>query len=156
MAENAQNGRMTQFDNGLSVQQVVNGDKLTLTIGIQNNADYILHWGLSLRPGGAWSRPPEECWPRGTTATDGAAVRTPFTANGDDRKEVTIHLNAASAWRDLAFVVYSPKENRWIKSGGHDFLVPLSRQRGLDPEEALTGMDTRGGCRATDISTRRR
>src|SRR6516162_10187070 len=104
MAENGQNGMTAQLDNGLSVQQIANNGKITLTIRIPNNADYILHWGLSRSPGGAWNRPPQECWPQGTTAADGAAVRTPFSAEGDGRKAVTIHLDPAGAWRDLAFV----------------------------------------------------
>jgi alpha-glucan,water dikinase len=137
MTESVQNGMTSQLDNGLSIRQIANDSKLTLTIGIQDHADCILHWGLSRRPGGAWSRPPEQCWPQGTTAADGNAVRTPFSSSGDGRNVVTIHLDGASGWRDLAFVVYSPKDNRWIKSGGKDFIIPLAREQGRCPEEAL-------------------
>ena len=66
---------------------------------------------------------------------DGNAVRTPFSGNGS--KEVTIHLNAPGPWRGLAFVVHAPKENRWIKSGGKDFVLPLPRPQSASPMEAL-------------------
>src|SRR5205807_4775346 len=125
----------SQLAEGVSVTQTADGGKLTLTITLQHPADAVLHWGLSRRPGGAWSRPPEESWPQGTKPADGAAVRTPFTGNG--RKEVTIRLPSPGPWRGLAFVVHAPKENRWIKSGGRDFVVALPRPRGTSPEEAL-------------------
>jgi alpha-glucan,water dikinase len=134
MAETSQTGRTCRFAEGITVTQTTNGNGLTLTINIQNTEDCVLHWGLSRRPGGAWSRPPEDCWPQGTTPADGSAVRTPFS--GDGQKTVTIHLDSPSPWRGLAFVVYAPKENRWIKSNGQDFVLPLPRG-GRAPEEAL-------------------
>ena len=68
-------------------------------------------------------------------------MRTPFAGNG--QKAVTIHLDSSSPWRGLSFVVYSPKENRWIKNGGKDFLVTLPRANGRSPDEALSA-----GCAA--------
>jgi alpha-glucan,water dikinase len=136
MAESTQTKMLAEFAEGLSVMQTANGDKVTLTIALRHPAECILHWGLSRRPGGAWERPPESCWPQGTTPADAGAVRTPFT--GDGRKEVTIRLASPSPWRGLAFVVYSPKENRWIKNSGKDFLVTLPRSNGRSPEEALS------------------
>jgi alpha-glucan,water dikinase len=135
MAETSSSETTTQLAEGVSVTQHANGEGLTLTIVVPHAADAVLHWGLSRQPGGAWSRPPENYWPDGTTAADASAVRTPFAGNG--RKQVTIHLDAPNPWRGLAFVVYAPKENRWIKSGGRDFVVPLPRG-GRSPEEALT------------------
>ena len=123
MSESTSTTTTAEFAEGLSVTQTANGDGLTLTLTLKNPSDDILHWGLSRRPGGAWGRPPENCWPQGTTPADAVAVRTPFS--GDGRKEVTIHLDSSSRWRGLAFVVHSPKTNRWIKSGGRDFVVPL-------------------------------
>jgi alpha-glucan,water dikinase len=128
----------TEFAEGISVAQAVNGSGLTLTITLRNTADGILHWGLSRRPGGAWERPPQSCWPEGTAPADASAVRTQFSGHG--RKEVTIHLNSSSPWRGLAFVVYSPRENRWIKNAGRDFLVTLPRANGNSPEEALSAL----------------
>src|SRR5262249_42603177 len=98
--------------------------------------DGILHWGLSRRPGGAWERPAENDWPQGTTPFDGNAVRTPFAGHG--RKDVAIHLDPSSPWRGLAFVIYSPKDNRWIKNGGKDFQITLPRPNTRSPEEALS------------------
>ncbi len=136
MAESTQTKTLAEFAEGLSVTQTADGSGLSLTIALRHSADAILHWGLSRRPGGAWDRPPEKCWPRGTTPADAGALRTPFNGNG--RKEVTIHLDLSSPWRGLAFVVYSPKENRWIKNAGKDFLVTLPRANGRSPEEALS------------------
>jgi alpha-glucan,water dikinase len=135
MDESTQTKTIAEFAEGLSVTQTANGDGLTLTIAFRHSADAILHWGLSRRVGGGWERPPESVWPQGTKAADAGAVRTPFTGGG--RKEVTIHLDSPNSWRCLAFVVYSPQENRWIKNGGKDFLVPLLRGGGRSPEEAL-------------------
>ncbi len=136
MAETSKNEMTTQLAEGLSVSRTANGNGLTLTIRLQGPSDCVLHWGLSRRPGGAWNRPPQSCWPQGTTPADGNAVRTPFA--GDGQKEVSIHLDSSGPWRGLAFVVHAPKENRWIKSGNTDFVLPLPRPRGRSPEEALT------------------
>ncbi len=135
MAETLPQETTSQLAEGVSVTQSVNGKGLTLTIALPHTSDAVLHWGLSRQPGGAWSRPPENCWPQGTTPAADSAVRTPFA--GDGRKEVTIHLDSPGPWRGLAFVVQAPKENRWIKSGGKDFVVPLPRS-GRSPEEALS------------------
>ncbi len=135
MAEPTPNETTSQMAEGVSITQAINGNGLTLTIQLQEASDCILHWGLSRRPGGAWQRPPECCWPQDTTPADGAAVRTPFASNG--RKAVTIHLDSPGPWRGLAFVVHSPKQNRWIKSGGKDFILPLPRPQTLDPEAVL-------------------
>ncbi|HEY7312625.1 MAG TPA: hypothetical protein VH643_24890, partial [Gemmataceae bacterium] len=143
MAESTQSAITTPLAEGLSVTQAVNGAGLTLTINIQNHVDTVLHWGLTRHPGGAWNRPPENCWPHGTTPASDSAVRTPFF--GDGRKEVTIHLDSPSPWRGLAFVIYSPKENRWIKSNGQDFVVPLPRG-GRAPEEALAAWTPEEGA----------
>jgi len=146
MAETLQNGMTTPLDNGLSVTQAVNGNGLTLTIQLRNSADCVLHWGLSRRPGGAWNRPPEACWPQGTTPVNGNAVRTPFCANGDGQKAVTIQLEASSPWRGLAFVVHAPKENRWIKSAGKDFVLSLPSEHSARPEESLAVWATEEDC----------
>ncbi|HTU17332.1 MAG TPA: hypothetical protein VMG10_04660, partial [Gemmataceae bacterium] len=136
MSESASTKTTSELAEGLSVTQSANGEELTLTITLKKSSDSILHWGLSRRPGGAWASPPESCWPQGTTPADGGAVRTPFTGNG--QKEVRIHLDSSSRWRGLSFVVHSPKDNRWIKNGGRDFVVTLPRVPSRSPEEALS------------------
>ncbi|MHB1425023.1 MAG: phosphohistidine-like domain-containing protein [Gemmataceae bacterium] len=136
MAEPTQSQCLVEFPEGVSVARTANGDGLTLTIALRNGADGVLHWGLNRRRGGAWERPPESCWPPGTTPADAVAVRTPFTGAG--RNEVTLHIDPSSSWRGLAFVVHAPRENRWIKHGGKDFLVALPRGNGRSPEEALS------------------
>jgi alpha-glucan,water dikinase len=135
MTENLQAERTSPFAEGVSVTQNINGDGLTLTIRVPH-PDCVLHWGLSRQLGGAWNQPPEDCRPQGTTPANGNAVRTPFS--GENRKEVIIHLPFPSPWRGLVFVIHSPKDNRWIKSGGKDFVFPLPRANGRSPEEALS------------------
>ncbi|HEY7155392.1 MAG TPA: hypothetical protein VH575_15625, partial [Gemmataceae bacterium] len=134
MAETSQTATTSQLAEGLSITRSADDKGLALTIDIQNHGDCVLHWGLSRRPGGAWSTPPESCWPNGTTPADGAAVRTPFSHG--DRNQVTIRLESPNPWRGLSFVVHVPAENRWIKNNGQDFVVPLPRG-GRSPEEAL-------------------
>lgn len=134
MDDKVQPETILQFAEGVSVAQTLDDEKRTLTIVLSQPADAVLHWGLTRQPGGAWNRPPENCWPQGTMPADSCAVRTPFS--GEGRKQATIHLDAATPWRGLAFVVHSPKENRWIKNGGKDFVVPLLRG-GPAPEEAM-------------------
>jgi alpha-glucan,water dikinase len=152
MVETLQHGTASQLDNGLHVTQRIEGDTLTLTIQIENPADCVLHWGVSRNPGGLWARPAESSWPHGTTPADGAALRTPFTPNGDGRKVVTIPLDASAPWRGLAFVVHTPKDNRWIKSGGRDYVVPLLRQRGAAPEEKLAAWAPEEDCARQTIA----
>jgi alpha-glucan,water dikinase len=146
MTETLPNGITSQLDNGLQVTQINENGKLALTINLPNPADLVLHWGLSRHAGGAWSRPPESCWPQGTTVANGDAVRTPFAANGAGQKAVTIHLDSSAPWRGLAFVIHSPKDNRWIKSGGKDYVVPLLRARGVAPEDKLAVWATEEDC----------
>src|SRR5579875_346513 len=136
MDETPQTKTLAEFAEGLSVTQRANGDGWTLTITFHHPAEAVLHWGLSQRPGGIWERPPENCWPQGTTPADAGAVRTPFC--GDGCKQVVIHFDSPLRWRSLAFVVYLPRENRWIKHSGRDFLVTLPRGNGRSPEEALS------------------
>ncbi|HTU89234.1 MAG TPA: hypothetical protein VMF69_03975, partial [Gemmataceae bacterium] len=136
MSESIGTKTIAEFAEGLSVEQTANGDGLTLSVALRHSSDWIMHWGLSRQLGGKWDRPPENCWPQGSTPADAGALRTPFA--GDGRKEVTIRLDSSSRWRGLSFVVYSPKENRWIKNGGKDFQVTLPRAKGRSPEEELS------------------
>jgi alpha-glucan,water dikinase len=136
MGESTESKTIAEFPEGLTVTQTANGSGVSLTIALRHCADWILHWGLSRHPGGGWERPPENCWPQGTAPADAGAVRTPFA--GDGRREIIVNLDSSNRWRGLAFVVYSPKENRWIKNGGKDFVVKLPRGNGRPPQEALS------------------
>src|SRR5207302_7701847 len=54
-------------------------------------------------------------------------------------RQVAIHLELPCRWKHLPFVVYFPKEKRWLKPGGKDFCIPLPRNLGgvATPDEAL-------------------
>ena len=125
MSETLRHGATAEPGNGLSVAQLSDGDRLTLVLGIRTEADCILHWGLSRRAGGPWLRPPVSCLPEGSTPVDGNAVRTPFALNNKGERELKIHLPSPGPWGNLAFVLYFPRENRWLKDGGKDFSIPL-------------------------------
>src|SRR5919201_2241834 len=129
----------TSLGEGLSVARHFDRNRLTLVLRVQTGSDCILHWGLSRCPGRGWQRPPDACWPEGTTAADGHAVRTPLSANERGERQVAIQLELPCPWRHLPFVLYFPKEKRWVKSGGRDFSIPLPRGNGevSSPEEAL-------------------
>src|SRR5689334_16940185 len=110
---------------GLSVARQYDGNRLTLVLRMKTAADCLLHWGLSRRPGGGWQRPPDTFWPEGTAPADGQAVRTPLRSNGDGERQVAIQLELPCPWKNLPFVLYFPKEKRWVKSGGRDFMIQL-------------------------------
>jgi alpha-glucan,water dikinase len=124
-------------ESGLRVSRLLNGKQVVLAVGLQTDADCVLHWGLSRRPGDAWRRPPEACWPQGTAAVDGQAVRTPLAVNEKGEREVKISFPLPCPGRNLSFVLYFPRENRWVKSNGKDFSVELPHERTPSPEEAL-------------------
>jgi alpha-glucan,water dikinase len=132
MAAPLTEGATVTLADGLALTQVRDDSRLTLVIGVETEADCVLHWGLSRRPGGAWHCPPDACWPVGTTPVDGSAARTPFVTRGHSGKQVTIHLELPCPYPTLAFVLHFPQENRWLKSDGRDFAIPLPRGRG-DP-----------------------
>jgi alpha-glucan,water dikinase len=124
---------------GLFVMERQDGNRLTVVVGTKADGDCTLHWGLSRSPGGAWQRPPGYCWPAGTTPVDGGAVRTPFSVNERGEREVRIQLELPSPWKELPFVLYFPREDRWVKRGGADFAVALPNGGpGMpSPEQAL-------------------
>jgi alpha-glucan,water dikinase len=139
MAETPQQEVVSPLGEGLFVKEHQDGNRLTLVVGTRADADCALHWGLSRQPGGAWQRPPDKWWPAGTTPVDGSAVRTPFAVNERGEREVLIQLELPCPWKQLPFVVYFPRENRWVKHGGADFAVPLPNGGpGMpSPEQAL-------------------
>jgi alpha-glucan,water dikinase len=122
----------------VSVTERRDGEHLTVVIKLQGGSDCVLHWGLSRRPGGPWRRPPDECWPEGTTPVAGQAVRTPFPAREAGDREVALDFDLPCPAKNLAFVLHFPRENRWVRSGGRDFSVQLPNGQGhASPEEAL-------------------
>ncbi len=132
------NGVTIPLGDGISVTGQFDGNKLTLVIGLKNGSECVLHWGISDQVGGPWKRPPEACWPRGTTATDGPAVRTPFSRTEKGEGEVTLHFDLPLPAKRLAFVLHFPRENRWVNQGGGDFSIPLRARPGTSSaEEAL-------------------
>src|SRR5271168_1218422 len=123
---------------GLSVASRCEDDRLTVVVDVKTGTDCVLHWGLSRRPGGAWQRPPDGCWPEGSTPADAHAVRTPLAAADKGRRQVAIRLDLPTIYNSLPFVLYFPQEKRWLKCGGKDFCIALPRGRGMaTPEQAL-------------------
>jgi alpha-glucan,water dikinase len=123
---------------GVSVAKRHEGNRLTLVVRMQTGSDCVLHWGLTGRSGGGWQRPPDAVWPRGTAAVNGHAVNTPLAPNPRGEREVAIQLELPCPWKNLPFVLYFPKEKRWLKSGGRDFSIVLPRSGNtLTAEQAL-------------------
>ncbi len=152
--ENTQQEVISAPESGLKVTRLLNGKQVVLAVGLHTDADCHLHWGLTRRPGDAWRRPPEGCWPEGSTAVDGQAVRTPLALNDKGEREVRIAFPLPCPARNLSFVLYFPRENRWFKSGGKDFSVELPHEHERTPEEALAawapGADVRRQSFALD------
>ena len=94
---------------------------------MKTHSDCVLHWGLSRRLTGAWQRPPEAFWPAGTVAVDAHAVHTPLASNEKGERQVAIQLELPCPWKNLPFVLYFPREKRWLKPGTQDFCIPLPR-----------------------------
>ncbi len=99
----------------------------------------LLHWGLSKRAGGVWTKPPKHCWPEGTESFDELAIRTPFVPKGDLHSELTIHLPDPLVWCSLEFVLYFPESGVYFKNRRYDFNFPLPCiwAPTISPEEAL-------------------
>ena len=134
------------LENSLTITRLLKGQRLILTLGLKTSSECILHWGLRRRPGATWRQPPEQCWPEGTTPVDGHAARTQFWNNGNGERKLALHLELPCPARHLAFVLHFPKENRWLKCGGKDFIVELPH----DPASIPTPAEARrAGCRRT-------
>ncbi len=139
MTVSAHEAIVSELGNGLSVASVHDGNRLTFVVGLKTGSECVLHWGLS-RDRGAWQRPPDDCWPQGTSAFNAQAVDTPFRVNPKGDKEVAIHLELPCRWDNLLFVLFFPREKRWLNNGGKDFSIRLPKADGAarSPEEALT------------------
>lgn len=139
MTTSLQDATGCALGNALSVKRTLGENRLTVVVAMATGAECVLHWGLSRGRGGAWQQPPADCWPEGTAAFGSQAVRTPFRESMQGPKEVAIHLELPSPWDRLQFVVYFPRENRWLNNGGKDFFVPIPGDDNTlrSPEEAL-------------------
>jgi alpha-glucan,water dikinase len=137
MAATPEHGVVSRLGDDLFVTQREEGNRLIVKVGTKAASDVVLHWGLNRWPGAAWQRPPETAWPQGSQPVNGYAVRTPFAANDRGEREVTIQLPLPLRERNLAFVLHFPRENRWVKSGGQDFSVPLPAGGATSPDQAL-------------------
>lgn len=123
-------------EDGLVVAGTEDTERYLVEFSLQTNADWVLHWGLSPRPGGPWQRPPEQCWPQGSTPADAAAVRSPISKRQGDQSAVAVPLTLPCPQRFLEFVIHFPGENRWMGHNGHNFSVRLPDGR-PDVEQAL-------------------
>jgi len=117
----------------LLVSQNQDANRRTLELRLKTNAECVLHWGVNRQPGAPWRRPPESCWPRGTVAADGAALRSPFVDVGNGDKAVTFQFDEPFPERNLACLVFFPRENRWLRDGNGDFAVAIPRPPGGGP-----------------------
>ena len=123
-----------------------------LVLEFRIDSDCILHWGLTTQRDPAWQAPPRSAWPQATTLFGKDAVQS--VCNAADGKPCTIRitLDLPCAWDSLAFVLYFPGENKWLKNGGGDFLVDLPRLRkGPSPQQAMEAMTTEGDWCRRDI-----
>lgn len=93
----------------------------------------ILHWGLCSRPGAVWRCPPRQARPEGSRVFDEKAAQTPFTQNADGESILIIDLPHPMLWGELAFVLYLPDSNTWIKNGRYDFSLDLPCDRAGRP-----------------------
>ena len=128
------------LDGRVSVSEGRDAQRLTLVVQVHSDAECVLHWGLSRRPGASWQRPPESCWPPGTTPADGGAVRTPLTPHEKGEYEVAIPLDGGACRAATTSPSSSTfrAENRWLKNDGRDFCVSLPDRCALqEPGEAL-------------------
>ena len=101
-----------------------------LVLDFRIDSDCILHWGLSHRGGAAWQAPPQSAWPEATTLFDEHAVQSVCKAAEEGQPcTIRIRLDLPCAWDCLPFVLYFPKEKKWVKSGGGDFRLELPRLR---------------------------
>ncbi len=112
--------------------------RLALEFRITSRNDCVLHWGLSRRRDPSWQAPPESAWPPATVPFDRHAVQSACQAAGGQGCVIRINLDLPCLWDSLAFVLYSPRDDRWLHDGNKDFRVRLPRRHDLpSPQEAL-------------------
>ncbi len=112
--------------------------RLALEFRITSRNDCVMHWGLSRRRDPLWHAPPESTWPPATVPFDRHAVQSACQTAGGQGCVIRINLDLPCLWDSLVFVLYSPREDRWLHDGARDFRVRLPRRTGLaSPQEAL-------------------
>ena len=109
-----------------------------LLLEFRINSDCILHWGLTSPQNPDWQAPPESAWPAETTLFDKHAVQSVCNMTAGQPCTLRIKLDLPCAWNNLAFVLYVPETQKWLKNGNQDFRVALPRLRkGPTPQQAL-------------------
>ena len=91
----------------------------------------LLHWGI-IRDG-VWTVPPSRQWPGGSVGYAGGgngfeAIRTRFSASGEDAHTVTIELPPHPVPEGIGFVIYDPITG-YDNNGGKDYRVLLDETR---------------------------
>jgi len=98
----------------------------------------LLHWGV-IRDG-VWTVPPSRHWPGGSVGYAGEgdgveAIRTRFSASGEDAHTVTIELPPQPAAEGIGFVIYDPVRG-YDNNAGRDYRVPLDETRLIRAEDS--------------------
>jgi alpha-glucan, water dikinase len=139
VADTLHDSDTSSLGNGVFVRKIRDGKRLTIEVGVKTGAECILHWGLARRTNSVWQRPPAASWPPGTVAADGNAVRTPLPFKTPGEREAAIQFDLPCTASKLVFVLHFPRENRWLKNGAADFMIPLPTggDGPSSPEEAL-------------------
>jgi alpha-glucan,water dikinase len=124
-----------------------------LVLDFRIDSDCILHWGLTSRQDPAWQAPPESAWPKPSTLFDEHAVQSVCKVAEGQACTVRIRLDLPCAWDCLRFLLYFPKEKKWLKNGRGDFRLELPRLReGPSPQQALEATTTEGDWQRRDFA----
>ncbi len=106
------------------IEKRMAGDRIRVSIQTETHKKCVLHWGLLCFGDNDWHRPPESVWPKGTSAFDRKAVRTPF-ADRNSRNHITIRLEKSLGVSTIPFVLYFPGQNTWDNNNGKDYTIAL-------------------------------
>ena len=122
--------------------------RLVLEFRIESKHDCLLHWGLSRRRDPQWQAPPESTWPPATTPFDRHAVQSACQAGGGHGCVIRIALDLPCPWDSLAFVLYSPRDDRWLRNGDRG----LPGQASPPGQRPLTPAGTGGSDRIRGLA----
>lgn len=124
-----------------------------LLLDFRIDSDCILHWGLSSKRNPVWQAPPENTWPQATSLFDEHAVQSVCSGTEEQPCTVRVTLELPCAWDFLSFVLYLPKQKKWLNNKGKDFQVELPRlRRGPSPQQALEAKTSEGDWRRRDFA----
>jgi alpha-glucan, water dikinase len=119
-------------DIALSVAKSATETAVKIDIQIEGDKKCILHWGMQLRGRDTWAAPPRPVWPEGTTAFDGAAVRTPFSAH-DGKRGISITIGRSPDLLAIDFALFFPDEGSWDNNGGRNYRIDLPPSESASP-----------------------